>query len=459
MGYFCSQCGYSTPSWLGRCPQCGEWNTFLRKEQEIKPQTHSKGKIHNHVQAVSLSELSHKATEMASRFKTGLSEVDRVLGGGIVEGSLVLLSGDPGIGKSTLLLKISHSVASCGKKVLYVSSEESVAQLFLRINRLKIDSYCNLFLLSANFAEDIFSEIERIGPDLVIIDSVQNLGFADQQSSAGSASVVRELSSIFMNIAKREKRAFFVVGHVTKEGVVAGPKTLEHLVDVVLYLEGDPHLAIRLLRSIKNRFGPTWEVGILEMKENGLTDVEDPSHLFLAPSDLSGVGGARTVLVEGKRPLMVEIQSLVNNSYLDYPRRVALGIESGRLFLIVAILEKMVRIRFGKCDVYVSVVGGIRTYETSTDLALCFSLVSSKLEKPISRETVFIGEVGLSGEIRPTPLLEYRLREAARRGIKRAIISHYAIAGEWTLYNKFKGSLELSGYKNIHEALKLEGLL
>ncbi|MCD6155538.1 MAG: AAA family ATPase, partial [Candidatus Atribacteria bacterium] len=326
MSYFCSQCGYSTPSWLGKCPQCGEWNTFLRKERETKPRTHSEGKIYNHhVQAVSLSELSHKATEMASRFKTGLSEVDRVLGGGIVEGSLVLLSGDPGIGKSTLLLKISHSVASCGKKVLYVSSEESVAQLFLRINRLKIDSCSNLFLLSTNLAEDIFSEIERIGPDLVVVDSVQNLGFGDQQSSVGSVSVVKELSSIFMNIAKREKRAFFVVGHVTKEGVVAGPKTLEHLVDVVLYLEGDPHLAVRLLRSVKNRFGPTWEVGILEMKENGLVDVKDPSHLFLAPADLNGVGGARTVLVEGKRPLMVEIQSLVNNSYLDYPKRVALG--------------------------------------------------------------------------------------------------------------------------------------
>jgi len=372
---------------------------------------------------VRLSEVNEANLREYRRFSSGIGEVDRVLGGGVVEGSLILLSGDPGIGKSTLLLEIAENVARVGKTVLYVSSEESLAQVYLRVNRLGLSRTPNLFLLSSDTFEDILSAIDTLSPHLVIVDSIQNLSRQESDFLPGSVAMLRELSTQFMGIAKKRGIACILVGHVTKEGVVAGPKTLEHLVDVVLYLEGDPNRPLRMLRGMKNRFGSTQEVGLLELGEEGFVEVSDPSLYFLLDGEGSCPGVARTVLAEGKRAMVVEIQSLVHPSSFDFPRRVSLGIDLNRLHLLLAVVEKNARIRFSRHDVYVSIAGGIRALETGLDLALCVSLVSSRLEREVRKDTVFCGEVGLGGEVRSVPLLELRLQEALRVGIRRAVLA------------------------------------
>ncbi|HQE24876.1 MAG TPA: DNA repair protein RadA [Candidatus Atribacteria bacterium] len=452
MSYCCSNCGYSTPRWLGKCPQCGEWNSFLPvSRKEIKKERSS-----SYSSPLSLAEIKEKNLQLGNRFSTGLKEVDRVLGGGVVEGSLVLLSGDPGIGKSTLLLKIAEGIAQKDKRVLYVSSEESLYQLYLRVERLGIDYNPPLFLLSTNSFEEAREGISSLQPQVVIIDSIQNLGREDLEFLPGSVATLRDLSSRFMEIAKKENIALFLVGHVTKEGTIAGPKVLEHLVDVVLYLEGNANHPLRLLRSMKNRFGSTQEVGILEMQEKGLVEVMDPSHYFMGESRFTGVGTACTVWTEGKRAMVVEIQSLVHPSYFDFPRRVSLGMDLNRLHLLLAVIEKNTRLRFSRQDVYLSMVGGIKTSETALDLPVCFSLVSSRLNREIDKGTVYLGEVGLSGEIRPAPLLEQRIRESARMGIKRVVASSYHPKDFSP--DRF-GEVTLVGYSNIKEALEKEGLL
>jgi len=452
VSYRCSNCGYFTPRWLGKCPQCGEWNSFLltsREESKKKEES-------SYSPPLSLSEIREKKLQLGNRFSTGLGEVDRVLGGGVVEGSLVLLSGDPGIGKSTLLLKIAESIAREGKKVLYASSEESLYQVYLRVERLGLDCNPPLFLLSTNSFEEVREGISSLRPQVVIVDSIQNLGRENLEFLPGSIATLRDLSSRFMEIAKKENVALFLVGHVTKEGAIAGPKVLEHLVDVVLYLEGDANHPLRLLRSMKNRFGSTQEVGILEMQEKGLIEVRDPSHYFMEDSRLTSIGTARTVWAEGKRAMVLEIQSLVHPSYFDFPRRVSLGMDLNRLHLLLAVIEKNTRLRFSRHDVYLSMVGGIKTSETALDLPVCFSLVSSRLNREINKETVYLGEVGLSGEIRPIPLLEQRVNESARMGIKRVVISSYYPSSSLP---ESQGEIMVVGYSTIREALEKEGLL
>lgn len=450
MRYVCRECGYSTPNWMGRCPQCGEWNTFSQ-EEERKPE---KFPYVPRVTPVALSDVTEAHVRKHVRLSTGVGEVDRVLGGGIVEGSLVLLSGDPGIGKSTLLLEIAENIALQEKQVLYVSSEESLPQVYLRVGRLHITRTPYLFLLSTDTFEDILGAIDTLSPCLVIVDSIQNLSREASNFLPGSVAMLRDLSAHFMEIAKRRNIALVLVGHVTKEGIVAGPRTLEHLVDVVLYLEGDPNRPLRMLRGMKNRFGSTQEVGLLELHEEGFVEVTDPSRYFLLDGENAPrTGVARTVLAEGKRAMVVEIQSLVHPSSFDFPRRVSLGVDLNRIHLLLAVIEKNTRIRFSRQDVYVSIAGGIRTVETSLDLALCVSLVSSRLGKEVRKDTVFCGEVGLGGEVRSVPLLEHRLQEALRVGARRAVLAR----GQ--KIPPRLSEVECNFYAHILDLLQGEGLL
>ncbi|HSV31987.1 MAG TPA: DNA repair protein RadA [Atribacteraceae bacterium] len=451
--FVCRNCQYSTPRWMGKCPQCGEWNTFLEK---IQTPARTKRLSSSVAQPIRLSDVTALELETDRRIPGPLGEVDRVLGGGIVEGSLILLSGDPGIGKSTLLLNLAGGLALLGKNVLYGSSEESLHQLLLRIQRLRIKRNESLFLLSTDRYSDIAQATETTAPQVVVVDSIQNLFHEELDYLPGSVALIRDLSVRFMEMAKRKNVAVVLVGHVTKEGVVAGPRTLEHLVDVVLYLEGEPQSPLRMLRSVKNRFGSTQEVGLLEMKDEGLVELADPGQYFIAEGHASDSGNARTVIVEGKRALLIEVQSLVNPSYLDVPRRVSLGIDLNRLQLLVAVLEKRARVKFAAQDIYLNVVGGLRVTETVTDLAVCFSLASSRLERKTDPRTVYLGEVGLSGEIRPGYMLGSRIQEAFRNGVKRVVCSEYSLGNQ---ASAFPQSLEIVRYKNVVEALIGENIL
>lgn len=452
MAYVCKGCGYSTPNWLGRCPQCGEWNSFYEVEKSSRKKR-SPSPVPPR-SPLSLAEMESNHFPREKRFSTGLREVDRVLGGGVVEGSLLLLSGDPGIGKSTLLLKIAEGIAMSGKKVLYVSTEESLHQIYLRVERLQIGRSPCLFLLSTDDFEEIVAALPSLMPQMVIVDSIQNLGKSETDLLPGSVALIRELSIQFMEMAKKDNVALFLVGHVTKEGLVAGPKTLEHLVDVVLYLEGDPQRPLRMLRGIKNRFGSTQEVGILEMREEGLSEVLDPSSYFVGDGEASSVGTVRTVLAEGKRTMMIEVQSLVSPSYFDFPRRVSLGVDLNRLHLLLAVLEKVTRIRFARQDVYLSLGGGIRATETALDLAVCFSVLSSRMNREVDRDVIYCGEVSLNGEIRPVSFLEQRVQEALRMGAKRIVTftPHHALPSRYP-------AITWSLYRHIGEALREEGFL
>jgi len=453
--FVCQTCEYSTPSWLGKCPQCGGWNTF-KEIVSLPPKPAKKNGFKPNTQPISFPDLFNQNYEIDRRIGTSLTEVDRVLGGGIVEGSLSLLSGDPGIGKSTLLLAMAAGIARQGKKVLYISTEESLHQLFIRIQRFGSKPNPNLWLHSTDSYNDIESSIENITPSLIIIDSIQNLSLDELDVMPGNISLIRDLSSRFMDISKKKNIAIFLVGHVTKEGIVAGPRTLEHLVDVVLYLDGEAHHQLRVLRSVKNRFGSTQEVGLLEMKEEGLVELIDPSKFFLVEKDIDNSSTARTVLAEGRRALLLEVQTLVNQSYLDYPRRVSVGFDVNRLHLLVAVIEKRVHIRFGQQDIYLNMAGGMKVTETTPDLAICFSLISSRLEKSLNKNTIYLGEVGLGGEIRPVHFFEGRIQEAARMGISRVVTSQYHLQN--SAKKKLKG-LKIIGYQTLYEAAQKENLV
>ncbi len=407
--YICGECGYESGKWLGRCPNCGSWNTLV----EAVP-TAAAARSYAPQRAMPLSQVE---TTGARRVSTGMGELDRVLGGGIVSGSTVLLGGDPGIGKSTLLMQTAERLTAAGT-VLYVTGEESAAQLKLRAERLGVRG--EIFLLAETDLAVIEAEIARVRPAFLIIDSIQTMAAADIASAPGSVTQVREATALLTRVAKGTGCAVFIVGHVTKEGAIAGPRVLEHMVDTVLYFEGDRHDAFRLLRAVKNRFGSTNEIGVFEMRDTGMAEVADPSGVFL--SGTRAPGCAVTCAMEGTRPMLVEIQALISQSAFSNPRRMAAGLDGSRLILILAVLEKKAFLSLGNQDVYANVVGGIRLEERASDLAVAMCIASALLEAPLPAATACIGEVALTGEIRPVSRLDKRISECARLGYTHLVV-------------------------------------
>lgn len=421
--WICQECGYETAGYLGKCPECGAWGSVVEEVQiAAKPQQASVHDEFINREKPELLKDIHIGEEL--RVSTNISEFDRILGGGLVQGSLVLIAGDPGIGKSTILLQTSGELCKNNKKVLYVSAEESASQLKLRAQRLSINSD-NLYVYPQTSMESIKSQIEEIMPDVVVIDSIQAIYSQNVASSAGSVSQIRECTNLLMHIAKSKNITIIVIGHVTKEGNIAGPKVLEHMVDTVIYFEGDKYKSYRMLRSMKNRFGNTSEVGIFEMHSDGLKEVKNPNELFLNErSQIATPGSAIIVTNEGTRPLLVEIQALVGTTPYPSPRRVTNGVDTSRVLQILAVLEKRVGLNLSKQDVYVNVMGGIDVYEPSADLGIALAVATCARDVVVDSQTVIIGEIGLSGEIHPVNNIEKRLNEAVMSGFKKAIIPY-----------------------------------
>lgn len=412
--YVCKDCGYTAPKWLGRCPGCGAWNSLI--EESVSSRVPSKSAVK--VPALSLAEIPDVP---AYRFPSGIGELDRVLGGGIVPGSLILLGGDPGIGKSTLLLQVADFVAGPHKKVLYLSGEESAGQIRLRAGRLGVDN-SSIYFLSEQNLDLLDNYLREIDPELVIIDSIQTVYAESVSSIPGSVAQLRECTAKIMEIAKKSERVFVLVGHVTKEGALAGPKVLEHMVDVVIYFEGEKNFSFRLLRGVKNRFGATDEIGLLEMSGIGLKEVLDPSQIFLSAKDRDVSGSAVVASFEGSRPLLIEVQALVAATSLGYARRMASGIDQNRLALIIAVLEKRRGFNLAAYDIYLKVTGGVFLRDPAADLGIAAGILSSYRDQPLPLDTVFAGELGLSGDLRPVPFLEARLKEAEKMGFRRVIV-------------------------------------
>ena len=412
--FICSSCTHQAPKWVGQCPDCGEWNTHLEEPIESIAAA-PVGVVESPRQIVDVS------TDGWAASATGVEEFDRVLGGGLVAGSVALLGGEPGIGKSTLVLQIAGRIAASGRRVLYVSAEESSEQVRLRADRLDavVD---NLWLVSETSIAAVFAHCRELKPDLLIVDSIQTVHDPDLSSAPGSVSQVRHCAHRLVTEAKRRSVTTMVVGHVTKEGGLAGPRALEHVVDTVLAFEGDRHHALRLLRAVKHRFGATDELGVFEMTASGLEGVGDPSRLFLADRAANASGSVVVPVLDGHRPLLIEVQALVAFSALGNPRRNAQGVDAGRLSLILAVLERRAGMSFGKADVYASAVSGVRVHEPAADLGLALALASSALDRPIPHGVVACGEIGLAGELRQTGQIERRLIEAARVGFTTAVI-------------------------------------
>ncbi|MBQ1902819.1 MAG: DNA repair protein RadA [Ruminococcus sp.] len=447
--YVCSQCGYETSKWNGKCPNCGEWNTFEEVEVTVLAGSGSRGaSAVNDISSSIVNVMAVDASYNEVRYKTGLSELDRVLGGGLVKGSLVLLGGEPGIGKSTLLLQIC---AFLGKDhtILYVSGEESLRQIKLRADRLGVKSP-NLYLLAETDCERICNVIVKQQPEIVIIDSIQTMSMAGISSAQGSVTQVRECTNMFMHTAKSEEIPMFIVGHVNKDGAIAGPKVMEHIVDCVLYFEGQRNLTYRILRAAKNRFGSTNEIGVFEMADKGLLEVENPSMLLLdgRPTDVSGTCVA--CIIEGTRPIMAEVQALVSKSALSTPRRTATGIDYYRMSIIIAVLEKRLGYFFGGLDVYINIVGGLKLDDTAADLAVAMALYSSLTDKVIDSKTIAFGEIGLGGELRTVTHAAQRIAEAERMGFERVIMPAHALKSVDTK----KVGIRIVGVRSIKEAFK-----
>lgn len=413
--YFCQNCGHEETKWLGQCPACREWNTFV--EEKITTAKTAAVKSQKEAQVLALSEVR---TDDQVRLMTGLDELDRVLGGGIVPGSLVLVGGDPGIGKSTLLLQVCQRLSG-DKQVLYVSGEESLAQIKLRANRMGTFSD-NLKLLCETNLDTIRNIIENRRPDLVIIDSIQTMYNEDVASAPGSVSQVREATGVFLQIAKGLNISIFLVGHVTKEGNVAGPRVLEHMVDTVLYFEGDRHASYRVLRGVKNRFGSTNEIGVFEMRSEGLAEVENPSEYMLSGKPQGASGSVVACSMEGTRPILLEIQALVCHSNFGIPRRTAAGTDFNRVNLLMAVLEKRLGMNLSACDAYVNIAGGIRMTEPAIDLGIVLAIISSFRDRAIPEDVLAFGEVGLSGEVRAVSMAEQRVLEARKLGFHKVIL-------------------------------------
>lgn len=415
--YFCQSCGYESPKWMGQCPGCREWNTFVEETVEKK----STAKVHERRAAGGPVCLSSIETKEEDRVTTRMQELDRVLGGGIVPGSLVLVGGDPGIGKSTLLLQVCQKLADDGHEVLYISGEESLKQIKLRAERIgqfsdKLRLFCETNL------ELIGDTIRNNKPEVVIIDSIQTMYNEDVSSAPGSVSQVRESTSVLMQLAKGLGISIFIVGHVTKEGTVAGPRVLEHMVDTVLYFEGDRHASYRILRAVKNRFGSTNEIGVFEMRETGLTEVENPSQFMLNGRPEEASGSIVACSMEGTRPILLEIQALVARSQLAMPRRTAAGMDYNRVSLLLAVLEKRLNLHLSGSDVYVNIAGGIRINEPAIDLGVVLAIVSSSRDRAIDEKVLAFGEVGLSGEVRAVSQAAQRVQEAKKLGFTTVIL-------------------------------------
>jgi len=419
--YMCSACGYETPRWMGKCPGCGSWNTLEEQAPAASaaaPVKANKQRGGTGAKAMRLDEISE---ENAARASTGIGELDRVLGGGVVEGSLMLVGGDPGVGKSTLLLQASEHLATAGARVLYISGEESARQIKMRARRLGVKSE-NLLILSENAMDAAEKRWEEIQPDYMIIDSIQTMYRPDMASAPGSVSQVRECASMLMRMAKTTGCAVFLVGHVTKEGAIAGPRILEHMVDVVLYFEGDRQHDHRILRAVKNRFGSVNELGLFEMRETGMSEVENPSEMLLSERAKNVPGSCVIPAIEGSRPMLVDVQALALQTAYGTPRRTTNGFDSGRLALLLAVLEKRAGVSLFNQDVYINVAGGLSLSEPAADLALCAAVASSVRDCCIPADWAVMGEVGLAGEIRAISQCERRLAECARLGFANAVI-------------------------------------
>ncbi len=444
--YYCTECGNESPKWAGRCPSCGAWNAMVeqRAEKTKRPSGASRGIPHS-VKVTNITEID---TSDEIRFSTGMGELDRVLGGGAVKGSLVLVGGAPGIGKSTLMLQICQQLGM-QNKVLYVSGEESIHQLKMRAKRLGVDS-ANLFVVSETRLSDILEAVEREQPDVLIIDSIQTLYNEELDSPAGGVGQVKDCTMALMNLAKGQGITVFVIGHVNKEGSIAGPKVLEHMVDCVLYFEGDRHMTYRILRAAKNRFGATNEIGVFEMLNEGLKEVENPSEMLLSGRPQDAPGTCVTCVMEGARPVLAEVQALVSSASGVRPLRQSNGFDYNRANMLLAVLEKRGGLKISQCDAYLNIIGGLTLDEPAADLAALVAIASSYLDYPVPSQMAAVGEVGLSGEVRTISHLEQRLSEVRRLGFTQCIVPHHR-AGELHA----PAGLELLPVRNISDALKL----
>ncbi len=450
--FVCQQCGYEAPRWSGRCPQCNEWNTLVETVEQTSRSSISPSAVKTVPQPITAV-----STDGFARVPVPMEEFNRALGGGIVPGSVTLIGGDPGIGKSTLLLQVSALLAANGKPTLYVSGEESTQQIKMRARRLKIAEE-QLYVISETNVEHILLHIERLQPQLVVVDSIQAVYLAGLQSSAGSIGQVRECATALLRMAKLHNIPIFLIGHVTKQGAIAGPRVLEHMVDTVLYLEGERFHAYRLLRTVKNRFGSTHEVGVFEMQERGLMEISNPSEAFLSERLASATGSVVAVTMEGTRPLLVEIQALTTTTSFGLPRRTANGIDFNRLLLLIAVLSKRVRLKLGTQDVFVNVVGGLRISEPAADLAVASAIASSFRGIPVPEDCVMLGEIGLSGELRSVGQAEKRLKEATKLGFRRCIVPQSLRLGTVAASNGGKDraiKMEVFRARSVGEALDI----
>lgn len=447
--FVCSECGYESAKWLGKCPSCNSWNTFY--EEKIQETTLS-GKKVNLREREKPKNLNSIEGKEAIYTKTGYEELDRVLGGGLVKGSLVLIGGEPGIGKSTLILQLANNIATKEGTVLYVSGEESGEQVKLRADRLKVKND-NIMFLAETDIDNVEAEIMEMRPKLVVIDSIQTMYSNEITSAPGTVSQVREITSRVMRCCKQNQITTILIGHVTKDGNIAGPRVLEHMVDTVLYLEGERYFSYRVLRSVKNRFGSTNEVGMFEMQNEGMIEVTNPSSILISEDQEHVPGAAIVSSLEGTRPLLVELQALTTPSVYGIPKRTGNGVDFNKIALLIAVLEKRARLSIGNQDVYVNVVSGMKINEPAVDLGVALVIASSYKNIYIPKDTIIIGEVGLTGEIRSVNMIDKRLKEAEKLGIKKCIIPQN---NKKLLKNEYK--LDIIGVRNINEALKAIGI-
>ena len=450
--YVCQNCGYESAKWYGKCPDCGQWNTM---EEQLKSPAPMGGKTAQAAPLVTnleVSTIDSISSAEENRFHTDLSELDRVLGGGIVKGSVIMLSGEPGIGKSTLLLQICKFLCQ-GLRVLYISGEESARQIKLRALRVGVDSSI-LFLATTTDIDHVVAAIDKVHPDIAIIDSIQTMSLSDLQSSPGSVTQVRECTQRLIYTAKSADIPIFIVGHVNKDGAIAGPKVLEHMVDCVLYFEGERHLAYRILRAVKNRYGSTNEIGVFEMTDQGLSEVANPSMMMLSGRPVNVSGTCVTCLMEGSRPILAEVQALVTKTAFGTPRRTATGFDFNRMALLLAVLEKRCGYFFGSLDAYINVVGGLRLDEPASDLSVALALVSNLTDRLIPDSLIAIGEIGLAGEIRAVNHIQNRVSEAYRLGFTRCMVPRHNLS---QLNTEQMPDLEVIPVSSINEACKIIG--